>query len=139
MDLTKALPFAAVTFVIAGVASMGMPGFSGFVAELQVLIGAWHAFPTITVFAGMGIVVGVAYTLRVLQKAFFGEINKGAADSSTEPQSAFQPISVPERIGAIMLVAATLVIGLYPRLLLDVIAPSLNSPLFEGMRKAGVL
>src|SRR6185503_4515341 len=45
MRLSKAMPFAAVTFVIAGLASMGMPGFSGFVAELQVLIGAWTAFP----------------------------------------------------------------------------------------------
>src|SRR5437762_1716476 len=75
MHLSKALPFAAVTFVVASVASMGLPGFSGFVAELQVLIGAWHSFPTLTVCAGIGILVGVAYTLRVLQKAFFGEGN----------------------------------------------------------------
>ena len=47
MNLAKAMPFAAVTFVIASVASMGLPGFSGFVAELQVLIGAWKAFPTL--------------------------------------------------------------------------------------------
>src|SRR3989440_1052542 len=73
MALNKAIPFAAVTFVIAGVASMGLPGFSGFVAELQVLIGAWHAFPTLAVVAGVGVLVGVAYTLRALQKAFFGE------------------------------------------------------------------
>ena len=43
------MPFAAVTFVLASVASMGLPGFSGFVAELQVLIGAWQAFPTLAV------------------------------------------------------------------------------------------
>ncbi len=42
MNIGKRLPFAGVTFVIAGVASMGLPGFSGFVAELQVLMGAWH-------------------------------------------------------------------------------------------------
>ena len=41
----KRLPFAAWAFVIAGMASMGLPGFSGFVAELQVLIGAWIAKP----------------------------------------------------------------------------------------------
>src|SRR5436309_2121504 len=73
MNLSHVLPFAAVTFVIASVASMGLPGFSGFVAELQVLIGAWRTFPTLAVLAGVGILVGVAYTLRVLQKAFFGE------------------------------------------------------------------
>src|SRR4030095_398925 len=49
MQLNKTMPFAAFTFVVAGLASMGMPGFSGFVAELQVLIGAWQSFPTLAV------------------------------------------------------------------------------------------
>src|SRR6201989_40604 len=49
MGVGKLLPFAAVTFVIAGGASMGLPGFSGFVAELQVLMGAWKAFPAAAV------------------------------------------------------------------------------------------
>src|SRR6185437_10494022 len=73
MNLSKALPFAAGTFAVASFASMGLPGFSGFAAELQVLIGAWYAFPTFAVLAGLGILVGVAYTLRAMQKAFFGE------------------------------------------------------------------
>src|SRR5205085_12249299 len=60
MNLHKTLPFAAFTFVIGGLASMGLPGFSGFVAELQVLIGAWKAFPTYAIIAGIGILVGVA-------------------------------------------------------------------------------
>ena len=140
MNLSQALPFAAVTFVIASVASMGLPGFSGFVAELQVLIGAWHAFPTLAVLAGLGILVGVAYTLRVLQKAFFGEGTEGASASARRrlPEK-MGPISIPERIGAVILIGATLAIGLYPRLLLDLIEPSFNSPLFEGLRKAGAL
>ena len=72
MNLYKVIPFAAVTFVIASMASIGLPGFSGFVAELQVLIGAWRAFPIYAVGAGFGIVIGVAYTWRAMQKAFFG-------------------------------------------------------------------
>jgi NADH-quinone oxidoreductase subunit M len=138
MRLSQALPFATVTFVIASVASMGLPGFSGFVAELQVLIGAWHTFPTMAVLAGVGILLGVAYTLRVLQKAFFGETTEGVAASARRrlPEE-LGPISIPERIGAVILIGATLVIGLYPRLLLDLIEPSFNSPLFEGLRKAG--
>jgi len=154
MHLSKALPFAAVTFVVASLASMGLPGFSGFVAELQVLVGAWHSFPTLTVCAGIGILVGVAYTLRVLQKAFFGEGNDDGRPASTRAHSpssdetggrgsplspALEPISIPERMGAVLLMAATLVIGLYPRWLLDLIGPSWNSPLFEGLRKAGGL
>src|SRR5882724_1603285 len=71
MNLSKAIPFAAFTFVIGGLASMGLPGFSGFVAELQVLIGAWRAFPGLAILAGIGIVVGVAYILRTIQKSFY--------------------------------------------------------------------
>jgi NADH-quinone oxidoreductase subunit M len=135
MDLTRALPFASITFVIASVASMGLPGFSGFVAELQVLIGAWHAFPAYALLAGAGILVGVAYTLRALQKSFFSDTEIRVSDHSHP----LEPISTPERIGSAVLIAATLLIGLYPRLLLDVIVPSFQSPLFDGLRNGGGL
>ena len=138
MSLSRAMPFAAVTFVLAGVASMGLPGFSGFVAEFQVLIGAWHAYPTFAVLAGVGIVVGVAYTLRAMQKAFFGEPAAARRAPSAHGQE-LEPISVPERLGAALLIGASLLIGLYPRILLDVIVPSLSSPLFDGLRKGGLL
>jgi NADH-quinone oxidoreductase subunit M len=128
MSLYKVIPFAAATFVIASMASIGLPGFSGFVAELQVLMGAWRAFPAYMVCAGVGVVIGVAYTWRAMQKAFFGDGESG----SPHP---LPPISVPERIGAIMLIAVSLVIGLYPQLLLNLIVPALNSPLFDGLRK----
>jgi len=140
MHLNRLIPFAAVTFTIASVASMGLPGFSGFVAELQILIGAWQAYPTLTVLTGAGIVVGVAYTLRVLQKAFFADPETtqtvDVADKGGE-HVAMAPISAPERIGALMLIGASLVIGLYPRLLLDLIGPSFGSALFEGLRRGG--
>ncbi|MEW6304641.1 MAG: NADH-quinone oxidoreductase subunit M [Verrucomicrobiota bacterium] len=135
MKLSKAIPFAAVTFVIAGVASMGMPGFSGFVAELSVLVGAWNTYPTLAVIAGVGIIIGVAYTLRALQKAFFSDEGKPPRDAPEH----LEPITVPERVGAAILIAATLIIGLYPRLLLDMINASFNTPLFDGLRKGGLL
>jgi len=111
MRLQKAIPFAAFTFVIAGLASMGLPGFSGFVAELQVLIGAWNAFPTFAVIAGIGILVGVAYTLRALQQAFFPDhdLPAEAPPVGAPPACVVEPISVPERLGALILVAASLV------------------------------
>jgi NADH-quinone oxidoreductase subunit M len=89
------------------------------------------------VLAGVGILVGVAYTLRVLQQAFFCDSTEGASASPRPPSQEMDPISTPERIGAVILIGATLAIGLYPRLLLDLIEPSFNSPLFEGLRKAG--
>jgi NADH-quinone oxidoreductase subunit M len=139
MNLSKAIPFAAVTFTIASVASMGLPGFSGFVAELQVLIGAWHAFPTLAVVTGFGILVGVVYTLRVLQRAFFTErTTTNAIGGPSGPTHAeLEPISIPERIGALILIASALLIGLYPRLLLDLIVPSFGSPLFDWYQKGG--
>ncbi|MDB6123022.1 MAG: NADH-quinone oxidoreductase subunit [Pedosphaera sp.] len=137
MRLSKTMPFAAGTFAIASFASMGLPGFSGFAAEVQVLIGAWTAFPTYAVLAGLGILVGVAYTLRVLQKSFFGEaVPKAEELTHAHP---LPPISIPERIGAAILIAITILIGLYPKLLLDLIGPSFDSPLFEGLRKGGLL
>jgi NADH-quinone oxidoreductase subunit M len=131
MRLSKAIPFAAVTFVFAGMASVGLPGFSGFVAELQVLIGAWVSFPLWAILAGFGLVVGIAYTWRAMQKAFFSEGSLPPA-GAVEP---LPPITIPERIGALLLIAATITIGVYPQLLLRIIAPALNSPLFEGLRR----
>jgi len=129
MHLNKAIPFAAVTFVLAAMASIGMPGFSGFVAELQILIGAWSAFPIYMVGAGMGIAISVAYTWRAMQKAFFSD----AGPESAAPS--LPPISMPERLGAALLIFASLTIGLYPQLLLNLVIPALNSPLFDGLRK----
>jgi NADH-quinone oxidoreductase subunit M len=133
MNLCKRLPFAAVIFAVAAFASMGLPGFSGFAAELQVLIGAWLAFPGFAIFAGLGILIGVAYTLRVLQKSFFGEPT-AAENHAAHP---LPPITIPERLGAFILLAATIVVGVYPNGLLRIIADSFTSPLFDGLRKGG--
>ncbi len=134
MNLGRLLPFAAVTFTLAGFASMGLPGFSGFVAELQILLGAWSAFPTFAAIAGVGVLVGVAYTLRVIQRAFFANPDPAAkkAAKAHEIPAHLDPISTPERIGAAMLLGVSLVIGLFPSLLLKWIIPSLSSPLFSG-------
>ena len=131
MNLNKVIPFAAVTFVVAGMASMGLPGFSGFVAELMILIGAWRESPILAICVGIGIVVGIAYIWRAMQKAFFAE-----ADIQPAPmQPLLPPISLPERFGAMILIGASVIIGLYPQLLLNVIRPALNSSLFENLRK----
>ena len=131
MQLARFIPFAAVTFTLAGMASIGLPGFSGFIAEFQILVGTWRAFPWMTAVAGVGILIGIAFTWRALTKAFFGEPTPGAAEH------ALPPITLPEKLGALLLLASTLAVGVYPRVLTDLILPSLNSPLFEGLRKGG--
>jgi NADH-quinone oxidoreductase subunit M len=95
-------------------------------------------FPKLTMLAGVGIVVGVAYTLRALQKAFHSDTSDPVPGSSSHDRP-LEPISTPERIGAVMLLTASLVIGLFPGLLLNWIQPGLNSPLFERLLNGGGL
>jgi NADH-quinone oxidoreductase subunit M len=89
--------------------------------------------------AGFGILVGVAFTLRVMQRAFFADQQTDTATAVPDGQgdSELEPISTPERIGAAILMASALLIGLYPRLLLDLIMPSFGSPLFDWLPKGG--
>ncbi len=134
MHLSKRLPFAAWSFVLAGVASMGLPGFSGFVAELQVLVGAWTAKPWWTVAAGVGIVVGVAYTWRALQKAFFSDKLPTTHELEQEQTHPFAAITWPEVTGVALLAGVSLVVGLYPRILLDTIQPAVQALLAGGGR-----
>jgi NADH-quinone oxidoreductase subunit M len=132
MHLSKRLPFAAWAFAVAGIASMGLPGFSGFVAELQVLVGSWKANPFWTAAAGIGIIVGVAYTWRALQKAFFSDAppTPHLHDHGHE----LAAITWPEVAGTALLGLASLVVGLYPRLLLDTIEPAVKALLAGGMQ-----
>src|SRR5207245_10576936 len=71
MNLRQALPFAAFTFVIASAASMGIPGLSGFAAEITILIGVWKSYPIAVWITGAGMVLVAAFTLRALKRAFF--------------------------------------------------------------------
>src|SRR5213596_2228862 len=77
MNLSRVLPFAAFTFVVASAASMGIPGFSGFAAEITILIGAWKTYPIAVWIAGAGMVLAAAFTLRALKLSFFGDQRPG--------------------------------------------------------------
>jgi NADH-quinone oxidoreductase subunit M len=134
MHLSRRLPFAAWAFVFAGVASMGLPGFSGFVAELQILVGAWRPNPWWTVASGVGIVIGVAYIWRALQKAFFSDVLPTAHELEAEQHHPLAPITWPEYAGVALLGASTIVVGLYPGILLDQIEPAVKTLLAGGMQ-----
>jgi NADH-quinone oxidoreductase subunit M len=137
MNLSEVMPFAAFTFVIASAASMGIPGFSGFAAEITVLIGAWKAYPVAVWITGAGMVLVAAFTLRALKKSFFAdpvpdlEVPLAPVASNPKPNE-YERITVPEKCGAGLLICATVVIGLYPRLLLDRITPAVEAmPFFN--------
>ena len=71
LPLYRMLPFATVIFALAGIASMGMPGFSGFPAEFSILIGTWQHNALWAVLAAIGIPVSASYSLRVVNLSFF--------------------------------------------------------------------
>jgi NADH-quinone oxidoreductase subunit M len=127
LDLTKTLPFAAFTFTVASVASMGLPGFSGFIAEFTILKGSWLSLPWLLIPTGIGVVITVAFTLRALQRTFYPSVE------SHGPAHPFDPITLPEKLGALMLMAATLLAGLFPSILLDPILRSFQSPIMHGL------
>src|SRR5947199_809777 len=134
MNLSGALPFAAFTFVIASAASMGIPGFSGFAAEITILIGTWKTYPIAVWIIDVGMVLVAAFTLRALKQSFFGEARSTVQlqdvrvdlDPDWNEQ---QTITAAEKFGACLLMFATVAVGLYPKLLLDRIMPA-----WEAMR-----
>ncbi len=129
MNLGRALPFAAFTFVIACAASIGIPGFSGFAAEITILLGVWKTYPVAVWITGAGMVLVAAFTLRALKQSFFGESSATSTAESPPPHN-LPPITIAEKCGACLLMFATLAIGLYPRLLLDRIQPAVEAMRF---------
>jgi NADH-quinone oxidoreductase subunit M len=123
MNLRRALPFAAFTFVVASAASMGIPGFSGFAAEITILIGVWKTYPIAVWIVGAGMVLVAAFTLRALKRSFF-DVDLATADAAPPEM---EPITIPEKLGAGLLMFATLAVGLYPKILLDRIQPAVET------------
>ncbi len=134
MHLARRLPFAAWAFVVAGAASMGLPGFSGFVAELQIVVGAWQARPWWAVATGVGLVIAVAYIWRALQKAFFTDALPTAHELEAEHAHKLDPITWPEVAGVALLGLSSVAVGLYPRILLDQIEPAVRAMLAGGLQ-----
>ncbi len=130
MNLSRLLPFAAFSFVVASAASMGIPGFSGFAAEITILLGAWKSYPLAVPITGAGMVLVAAFTLRALKKTFFSDAATpmgGSAPNAFGSDATFTPISAAEKWGAGLLMFATLIVGLYPKILLDRILPAVEA------------
>lgn len=125
-DLWKSLPAAAVAFTLASAASMGLPGFSGFVAEVSVLIGLWQAYPWLVPLVALGILITGAFSLRALCRACFPD----AAASSAIPVR-MPPLTWPEITAIVLLLAVSLAIGLHPSPWISLINDGLDSPVFQ--------
>jgi len=77
--LVKKMPWAAIGFIVGGLVSMGMPGFSGFVAEFPIFMGAWRTAPIVAVIAILGILITAGYIFLVIRRVFFGELPENLA------------------------------------------------------------
>ncbi|WP_459712970.1 complex I subunit 4 family protein [Actinophytocola sp. KF-1] len=109
----RAPRFAGLT-AVAAFASLGLPGFSGFIAEFQILTGALPGAPVATVLAFLGILVTAALFLRAFQRLFLGApARAGVAD-----------LTVAETLSIAPLMVLAVVLGLFPRFLLDLVAPA---------------
>lgn len=122
----RAPVFAGLTGV-AAFASLGLPGFSGFIAEFQILTGSLGPRPVATGLAVLGILLTAALFLRALQQIFLGPLRlPAAAPGAARP---FPDIRSHESAAIAPLLALGVALGLAPRFVLDVIEPASRSVL----------
>ncbi|MFD1657500.1 NuoM family protein [Streptomyces caeni] len=111
--------FAAVT-VVAAFAGLGIPGFSGFIAEFQIFTGSLATQTLATAIALTGILITAALFLRALRAMFLGTPRL----PQTIPTSGVTDLRRSEAVPTVILLGMALVIGVAPRWLLDVIEPA---------------
>jgi NADH-quinone oxidoreductase subunit M len=116
--LYSIMPKYAVWVAFAFFAALGLPGLSGFIGEALVFLGGYEKFPGWTIAALSGVVLGAAYLLWTIQRAFLGPVN--------EKYVGLPDINRREVISLLPLGVLVLILGIYPKPMLDLIAPSLD-------------
>lgn len=116
--LAGRMPFAAVAFLVAGLASLGLPATSGFAAEILVFLGTFPAHGALTGIATIGVLLAAGYVLWTLQRSLFGP--------PRERWAHLTDVSAVEAVAPVLLMAAILAVGLYPALLSDVFTSGVN-------------
>jgi NADH-quinone oxidoreductase subunit M len=118
--LLKVMPFISSVFVIVGLCSLGLPGFSGFVAEMTVFMGSWQRAETFyriaTIVSAASIVVTAVYILRAVGSSIMGPIK------NTEYLK-LGDAAWNEKTAAVLLLVGILIMGLIPFWLTDLINP----------------
>ena len=110
--LAGRMPLVAIAMLIAGLASLGLPGLSGFVSELLVFLGAYRAYDWPTVLAVLGIIIAAGYILWMLERTFFGARRERFADITDA--------SLVEAAPLALMVVSIIGVGVYPRILTNV-------------------
>jgi NADH-quinone oxidoreductase subunit M len=112
--MSKVMPFATVGFIIGGLVSMGMPGFSGFVAEFPIFMGVWQEQWLVAVIASISIVITAAYIMRNIRQVFFGDMPAKLEGHITD-------VTFLDKVAIAFLCMFMIVIGLVPSVMVPMV------------------
>ncbi len=118
--LVNRMPAYALVFMFFTLANVGLPGTSGFVGEFLILMGIFQANTWVALFATSGVILSAAYALWLYRRVVMGELLKEALLSITD-------MTGRERLTFAPLIAMTLLLGVYPSLVTDLIGPSVEA------------
>lgn len=110
--LAKRMPFIGTCFAMMAMASAGVPGFANFPAEIMVLLGAWDHYRWQTVMAVLGVVITAIYMFKAIRLGFHGPL-PSRWNQLTDAQTALQ------KLPYILLLAALIIVGCFPSLILN--------------------
>ena len=128
--VTAVMPRYAVFFMFMMLASVGLPGTSGFVGEMLVLVGAWQANTWLALFTASGLVLGATYMLWLYRRVMFGQVVSAEVQSMERMQPREYGIFLP-------LTILVLFFGVYPMALLDVMELSIQF-ILDDLKASGV-
>ena len=116
--LSNNFKFSSVALAISGMASLGLPGTSGFIAEIMVFMGGFAEYSILTSISVFGVVLAAGYILWMLQRVIFGTSNKD--------YTKLTDLNIVEKIPVLILLFSILLIGIYPKFITDVLNIGLN-------------
>ena len=119
----KVTPILAGLFLLAGLSALALPGMSTFVSEFLVLVGTFTRHKGLAVLATTGIVLAAIYVLYLYQRTFQGTVSEKVVK--------FRDLNVREVFAVAPLIALIVVLGVYPKPVLDVINPAVNATLHD--------
>jgi NADH-quinone oxidoreductase subunit M len=124
--MARKLPLVAIAFIIGSLVSMGMPGFSGFIAEFPIFLGLWQTAPWAAIIAVLGIVITAAYLMRVVGRVFFGEM-------PAKFEGHITPINLGDKVALFLMSGLVVLLGVLPA----VMAPMIESGAEAVLRLVG--
>jgi NADH-quinone oxidoreductase subunit M len=118
--LVVRMPVYALVFMLFTLGNVGLPGTSGFVGEFLTLAGVFQVSTWVAFFAATGVILSACYALWLYRRVVFGDLIK-------ESLKTIQDMDRREKLIFVPLVAAMIILGVYPALVLDVIGPSVQA------------